>query len=280
MQVRKTALREIRILKQLKHDHIVDLLEVFREDNRIFLVFEQLNRTILDELQGRKDYSGIEPLEAKKIIWQMLKACDFMHSHNIVHRDFKPENMLLSRNGVLKICDFGFARQLTHANITEKVPLTEYVSTRWYRAPELLVGAPTYTHAVDVWAIGCIFVELVTGSAIFSGDSDFEMLKMIIKMFTGSEKLPDELRSVFDRNNMFKNIKLPKDDETAEFNFDNSLESKLAFLQSNSAISFARECLRIDPTQRPTAEQLLEHDYFNDFRDWFEDEIQTLMEYD
>ena len=110
VQVRKTALREIRILKQLKHDHIVDLLEVFREDNRIFLVFEQLNRTILDELQGRNDYSGIEPLEAKKIIWQMLKACDFMHSHNIVHRDFKPENMLLSRNGVLKICDFGFAR--------------------------------------------------------------------------------------------------------------------------------------------------------------------------
>ena len=232
----------------------MDLLEVFREDNRIFLVFEQLNRTILDELQGRKDYSGIEPLEAKKIIWQMLKACDFMHSHNIVHRDFKPENMLLSRNGVLKICDFGFARQLTQANITEKVPLTEYVSTRWYRAPELLVGAPTYTHAVDVWAIGCIFVELVTGSAIFSGDSDFEMLKMIIKMFTGSEKLSDELRGVFDRNNMFKNIQLPKDDETAEFNFDNSLESKLAFLQSNSAISFARECLRMDPLQRPTAE--------------------------
>ena len=86
------------------------------------------------------------------------------------------------------------------------MPLTEYVSTRWSRAPELLVGAPAYTHAVDVWAIGCIFVELVTGSAIFSGDSDFEMLKMIIKMFTGSEKLPKDLREVFDRNNLFKNI--------------------------------------------------------------------------
>ena len=160
-------------------------------------MFEQLNRTILDELQGRSDLSGIEPLEAKKIIWQMLKACDFMHSHNIVHRDFKPENMLLSRNGVLKICDFGFARQLTRENINEGVPLTEYVSTRWYRAPELLVGAPAYTHAVDVWAIGCIFVELVTGSALFSGNSDFEMLKLIILMFTGSEKLPEELRRIF-----------------------------------------------------------------------------------
>ena len=80
---------------------------------------------------------------------------------------------------------------------------------------------------------------------------------------------------------MFKNIVLPKDDdETAEFNVDNALESRLAFLSSNAAVSFARECLRMDPAQRPTAEQLLEHDYFNDFRDWFEDEIQTLIEYD
>ena len=77
------------------------------------------------------------------------------------------------------------------------MPLTEYVSTRWYRAPELLVGASSYTHAVDVWAIGCIFVELVTGSAIFTGDSDFEMLKLIIQIFTGSEKLPEELRATF-----------------------------------------------------------------------------------
>ena len=213
----------------------------------------------------------------------MLKACDFMHSHNIVHRDFKPENMLLSRNGVLKICDFGFARQLTAQNIQEQVPLTEYVSTRWYRAPELLVGAPTYTHAVDVWAIGCIFVELVTGSALFTGDSDFEMLKLIIQMFSGSEKLPQDLRQTFARNNLFKNVQLPEEeenDETAEFNVDNTLDSKLALLSNNAAVSFARECLRMDPLQRPTAEQLLEHDYFNDFQDWFEDEIQTLMEYD
>ena len=209
----------------------------------------------------------------------MLKACDFMHSHDIVHRDFKPENMLLSRNGVLKICDFGFARQLTRENIKESVALTEYVSTRWYRAPELLVGAPSYTHSVDVWAIGCIFVELVTGSALFTGDSDFEMLKLIIQMFSGSENFPEVLRETFARNNLFKSIRLPNDDaETADY--ENSLEAKLAFLSNNAAVSFARECLRMDPNQRPTAEQLMEHDYFNDFRDWFEDEIQTLMEYD
>ena len=160
------------------------------------------------------------------------------------------------------------------------MPLTEYVSTRWYRAPELLVGAPSYTHAVDVWAIGCIFVELVTGQALFSGDSDFEMLKLIIQMFTGSEQLPDDLRKTFATNNLFKNVYLPSDDETADYSFENTLESRLAFLSNNAAVSFARECLRMDPRQRPTAEQLLDHDYFNDFKDWFEDEIQTLMEYD
>ena len=187
--------------------------------------------------------------------------------------------MLLSKNGVLKICDFGFARQLTKENIQEKVPLTEYVSTRWYRAPELLVGAPTYAHAVDVWAIGCIFVELVTGQALFSGDSDFEMLKLIMQMFTGSESLPEDLRQIFVRNNLFKNVQLPEENN-AEFSPENTLEHRLAFLGNNAAVSFARECLRMDPKQRPSAEQLLDHDYFNDFRDWFEDEIQTLMEYD
>ncbi len=127
--------------------------------------------------------------------------------------------------------------------------LTEYVSTRWYRAPELLVGAPVYTHAVDVWAIGCIFVELVTGSAIFSGDSDLDMLKLIIKMFNGSEKLPDDLRQTFQRNNLFKNVQLPESsDQLNDYNVDNTLENKLQFLSNNAAVSFARECLRMDPS--------------------------------
>ena len=120
----------------------------------------------------------------------MLKACDFMHAHNIVHRDFKPENMLLSKNGVLKICDFGFARQLHESDIKEAITLTDYVSTSWYRAPELLVGSSTYTHKVDVWAIGCIFVELVTGRALFTGESDYNMMQLVIQMFNGSETFP------------------------------------------------------------------------------------------
>jgi cyclin-dependent kinase-like len=121
----------------------------------------------------------------------------FIHSHNIMHRDIKPENMLLSKNGVLKICDFGFARTLVKS---ENARFTDYVSTRWYRAPELLVGYTQYTNSVDIWAIGCIFVELVTGRPLFTGDSDYETLKMILEMFNESEELPDKLKLAFYNN--------------------------------------------------------------------------------
>jgi len=192
-----------------------------------------------------------------------------------MHRDMKPENMLLSKNGVLKICDFGFARTLERKS--EETQFTDYVSTRWYRAPELLVGYPNYGKAVDVWAIGCIFVELITGRPLFAGDSDYTTLKMIMQTFHCSEDLPEYLKEAFHNNLIFQNEALP---EIFDLDIDSTLEGHLGFLKNNSAISFARECLRLDPQQRPTCEELMQHDYFNDFRDWFEDEIQSLIEYD
>lgn len=99
----------------------------------------------------------------------------------------KPENMLLSKNGVLKICDFGFARSTIKG---ENKEFTDYVSTRWYRAPELLVGDWNYGKAIDVWAIGCIFVELLTGQPLFTGETDYETLKQVLQTFEGSEELP------------------------------------------------------------------------------------------
>jgi cyclin-dependent kinase-like len=99
--VRKTALREIRILKELKHDHIVNLIEVFRDQGKIFLVFEYVDRTVLDEIESNPN--GLNEIEAKKIVWQLLRSVAFIHDHNIIHRDIKPENLLLSKNGILKM---------------------------------------------------------------------------------------------------------------------------------------------------------------------------------
>lgn len=90
----------------------------------------------------------------------------------------KPENVLVSTNGVVKLCDFGFARLATNTN----EPLTDYVATRWYRAPELLVGDQSYGAGVDIWAVGCLFSEMMTGEPLFPGESDIDQLFLIVKM--------------------------------------------------------------------------------------------------
>ena len=133
-QVRKTALREVRILKQLKHDNIVNLIEVFRRKGKLYLVFEYVDRTILEDLEKHPEGLGLD--NVKKITWQLCRAIEFCHAHNVIHRDIKPENLLVSKHGALKLCDFGFARTLAGP----KAKYTDYVSTRWYRSPELLVG--------------------------------------------------------------------------------------------------------------------------------------------
>ena len=120
--------------QQLKHDNIVNLIEVFRRKSKLHLVFEYVERTILEDLERNPD--GMDPIETKKCLWQLLRSIDYCHAHNIIHRDIKPENLLISRNGILKLCDFGFARTLAGPGAR----YTDYVATRWYRGPELLTG--------------------------------------------------------------------------------------------------------------------------------------------
>ena len=148
--------------------------------------------------------------------------------------------MLLSKNGVLKICDFGFAR-LIGPHPDQK--FTDYVSTRWYRAPELLVGDANYSKPVDVWAIGCIFVELLTGRPLFTGDTDYETLRQVLQTFM-SDDIPESLKNAFAANPMFQGAPIPV---SQELEVDLTVEGKLAFLNCTAAISFARECLRLDP---------------------------------
>ena len=119
-------------------------------------------------MHGRQDLEakggGMSMLDVKKTLYQLLKAVQFCHSQSIIHRDIKPENILLSKDGVLKLCDFGFARSWSAG-----LKLSPYVSTRWYRAPELLVGDVFYGPGVDIWSVGCMFVEMLTGIPIFPG---------------------------------------------------------------------------------------------------------------
>nr|XP_005987946.1 PREDICTED: cyclin-dependent kinase-like 1 isoform X2 [Latimeria chalumnae] len=173
--IRKIALREIRMLKQLKHMNLVNLLEVFRRKRKLHLVFEYCDHTVLNELDRYP--RGVPEQQVKSIMWQTLQAVNFCHKHNCIHRDVKPENILITKHGIIKLCDFGFATTF----IGPDAYYTDYVATRWYRAPELLVGDTQYGPPVDVWAIGCVFAELISGNPLWPGRSDVDQLYLIRK---------------------------------------------------------------------------------------------------
>ena len=133
--VRKTTNREIQLLKLCSSDNVITLKEAYRQKRIVYLVFEYVQYNLLEVLE--KSPLGLEPSRIQRLIYQTFKGIAHLHSLNVVHRDIKPENLLVSDKDLLKLCDFGFARELK--NVYEQ--LTDYVSTRWYRPPELLVGA-------------------------------------------------------------------------------------------------------------------------------------------
>ncbi|XP_037688694.1 cyclin-dependent kinase-like 1 isoform X2 [Choloepus didactylus] len=249
--IKKIALREIRMLKQLKHPNLVNLLEVFRRKRKLHLVFEYCDHTVLHELDRYQ--RGVPEHLVKSITWQTLQAVNFCHKHNCIHRDVKPENILITKHSVIKLCDFGFARLLTGPSDY----YTDYVATRWYRSPELLVGDTQYGPPVDVWAIGCVFAELLSGMPLWPGKSDVDQLYLIRK--TLGDLIPRH-QQVFSTNQYFSGVKIPDPEEMEP------LELKFPNI-SYPALGLLKGCLHMDPTERLTCEQLLQHPYFDSIRE-------------
>lgn len=180
--IHRIAMREIRTLKQLKHPNLINLIEVFKRKKRLHLVFQYVDHTLLNELE--QNPKGLKRSQVVEFTWQLLQAVNFCHERNFIHRDVKPENILITKTRQLKLCDFGFARTLTGPD--DKY--TDYVATRWYRAPELLVGDTQYGPPVDIWAIGCVVAEMLTGSPLWPGRSDLDQLFQIINTLGKSGK--------------------------------------------------------------------------------------------
>ncbi|XP_064484027.1 cyclin-dependent kinase-like 4 [Ornithodoros turicata] len=246
--IKKIALREIRMLKQLKHPNLVNLIEVFRRKRKLHLVFEYCDHTVLDFLE--KHPKGVPDTLTKRMVWQTIQGVNFCHMHNCIHRDIKPENILLTKEGIVKLCDFGFARPLSPGE-----QYTDYVATRWYRGPELLVGDTQYGPPVDVWAVGCVAAELMRGEALWPGRSDVDQLFLIRK--TLGELIPRHLH-IFKTNEFFAGVSIP-DPEVSE-----PLENAIPPTVDAAGIDFLRRCLDKDPTRRWTCEQLLQHPYLSD----------------
>lgn len=191
--VPSTAIREISLLKTMQHPNIVKLFEAVYQDGRLYLVFEFLDQDLkvhMDNVRGL-----LKPNLVKSYMYQLLKGMCFCHSRGILHRDLKPQNLLIDQAGILKMADFGLARSV-------QVPVRAYtheIVTLWYRAPEVLLGCKKYSSPVDMWSIGCIFAEVMTKRPLFPGDSEIDELFRIFRVlgtpdehkWPGVSKLPN-----------------------------------------------------------------------------------------
>ena len=270
-QVRKTALREVRVLKQLAHPNVVSLHDVFRRRGKLYLVFEYVERTILEDLERRPAGTGLEPLMVKRVMWQLVRAVGYCHSKGVVHRDIKPENLLISRHLVLKLCDFGFARHLVVD--APRARYSDYVATRWYRAPELLVGDQVYGPGVDIWAIGCMFAEMWTGQPLFPGESDVDQLWLIFKTLGRLCSRHEEMARRPPAQGGVGMARVPQVTELEP------LERKLPGADAQQ-MAVLKACLRPDPADRPSCDELLRMPYFASHAAEFERSLLVALDKD
>jgi cyclin-dependent kinase 7 len=173
--INRTAIREIKLLQELSHPHIIGLLDVFGHNSNISLVFDFMN-TDLEVII--KDTSVVLTAgHIKRYMIMTLQGLEYLHTMWVLHRDIKPNNLLVDKNGILKIGDFGLAKFYGSPNRV----YTHQVVTRWYRCPELLFGARIYGPGVDTWAVGCILAELLLRVPFLPGDSDLDQLSKIFE---------------------------------------------------------------------------------------------------
>lgn len=246
--LRKTTLREVKILRMLRHINIVGLKEAFKRKAKLYLVFEFVDKNLLELLEEQP--AGLDPEVVRAYSYQLVLAIHWCHSNSVIHRDIKPENLLINlRTKTLKLCDFGFARVIAKTNDD----LTDYVATRWYRAPELLLGSTSYSFGVDMWAIGCIMGEISDGQAMFPGDSEVDQLYIIQKVL--GPLTPDH-QELFMMNARFAGLKFP------DMSRPETLQKKYVGKLSKRALSIMKALLSMEPSERPSSEQCLQHPYF------------------
>jgi len=249
--------REIIFLQELAdHDNIITLLDVMKADNDrdIYLVFEFMESDLHAVIRA----NILEDIHKRFIIYQLLKAFKYMHSANVIHRDMKPSNLLLNSECLLKVADFGLARLMDapKEDGTRTQVLTDYVATRWYRAPEILLGSNNYTKAVDMWSIGCILGELIGAKPMFPGTSTMNQIDRILAILGRPTKEDlDSIQSDF-AGQMLENI--------PEHNVENGLEEMYTNADPE-AMDLLKKLLAFNPDKRLTVEQALEHPFVGQF---------------
>ncbi|XP_008226354.1 PREDICTED: mitogen-activated protein kinase 19 [Prunus mume] len=247
-------LREVKLLRLLRHPDIVEIKRIMlppskREFKDIYVVFELMESDLHQVIKANDDLTREHH---QFFLYQMLRALKYMHTANVYHRDLKPKNILANANCKLKVCDFGLAR-VAFSDTPTTIFWTDYVATRWYRAPELCGSFfSKYTPAIDIWSIGCIFAEVLTGKPLFPGKSVIHQLDLITDLL-GTPKLEtvSGVRNEKARKYLTEMRKKPLVPFTQKFPKADPL-----------ALRLLQRLLAFDPKDRPTAEEALADPYF------------------
>ena len=251
-----TALREIAILKKMKNPNVVNVEGIAFNKKHIELCLEYCKYDLKKLIDSKKHDSSFYNVKfVKNMMYQLLRGVEHLHSHKILHRDLKPQNILVDDNGwILKLADFGLSRVYS----IPIRPYTKEVLTLWYRAPEMMLGINNYAIGLDIWSIGCIFVELYLGKPFVMGDSEIDQLFKLFQIYgTFNElTLPG-----------YKNF--PYFDQDFPFwkgiGLKNYLKQRSHIIPiDDTAFNLMEKMLAIDPCKRITCKEALNHPYFND----------------
>jgi len=242
-----TAIREISLLKELQHPNIVRLCDVIHTERKLTLVFEFLDqdlKKLLDMCDG-----GLDLSTTRSFLYQLLRGVSYCHQHRVLHRDLKPQNLLINREGHLKLADFGLARAFG-------IPVRSYtheVVTLWYRAPDVLMGSRKYSTPVDIWSVGCILAEMISGKPLFPGRTEPDQLIRIFKLLgTPTERQWPGVAELPDWKHDYQNY------EPQPWSGASGIVPEL----DTAGIELITSMLQYDPNQRIQAHTAMGHSFF------------------
>ncbi|KAG8720461.1 MAP kinase Pmk1 [Ceratobasidium sp. 394] len=256
------TLREIKLLRHFQHENIISILDLLKpaslEDFKEVYLVQELMETDMHRVIRTQELSDDH---CQYFIYQTLRALKALHSANVLHRDLKPSNLLLNANCDLKLCDFGLARSAlpppSSAANDASTFMTEYVATRWYRAPEVMLTFKEYTRAIDIWSVGCVLAEMLSGKPLFPGRDYHHQLSLILEVL-GTPSLDDFYAINSARSREYIRA-LP---------FRKKKNFSQLFPNANPlAVDLLEKCLTFNPKRRIDVVQALAHPYLEPYHD-------------